>query len=163
MENFYFDASQIEPQTAFDPIPDGWYSVSITGAEWKATQAGAQALSLTMEVDGNKHPLHANRKLWASLNLNNASDKAREIAQRELSSICHSINKLQLANISDLLGAQLLAKVVAKPAQERDGKRYDARNEIKGYKAAGDAPKPAATTTAAAPAAAAAKPSWKRG
>ena len=159
MDNFHFDATSIAPRESFDPVPNGWYSVTITDAQWATTKAGAEALALTMEIDGNAHPQFANRKLWTRLNLNNASDKAREIAQRELSSICHAIGRLQLANVSDLLGASMLAKVVAKPAE--DG--YDARNEIKGYKAAGDAPKPAATTTAAAPAAAAAKPSWKRG
>jgi hypothetical protein len=53
----------------------------------------------------------------------------------------------------------MLCKVVAKPAE--DG--YDARNEIKGYKALGDAAPPKAAIPTSAPSApAAARPSWKR-
>lgn len=161
MNNFSFDATQIAPRESFDPVPDGWYAVTIANAEWKATKAGAMALSLTLEIDGNSHPQFANRNLWASLNLNNASDKAREIAQRELSSICHAINKLQLANVTDLLGSQLMAKVKAVPA---DG-TYDARNEVRGYKGIGDAKplqplaKPANAVPANKPTA---TPGWKR-
>ncbi len=158
MENFYFDATQHEPQTAFDPVPDGWYAVVVTGAEWAPTKAGPQLLKLTLEIDGNAHPQFANRKLWDRLNLNNTNQQAREIAQRTLSSICHSIGKLQLAGISDLLGARLRCKAKAIPAEGQ----YEARNEVKGYKALDEG---AVTKSAAPVAQTAATPKaapWKR-
>lgn len=156
--NFYFDATQVEPQVAFDPVPDGWYHVTVTGAEWQPTKKGAQLLKLTLEIDGNAHPQYANRKLWDRLNLNNESEQARQIAQRTLSSICHAIGKLQLQGVSDLLGARMLCKAKAVPA---DG-QYEARNEVKGYKPVDDAPKASAPgpmqVTPSAPKAA----PWKR-
>mgnify|MGYP000555910496 FL=1 len=145
MENFYFDATQIEPSQPIEPVPDGWYAVTITGAEWAPTKKGPQLLKLTMEVDGNAHPQFAGRQLWDRLNLNNESQAAREIAQRTLSSICHAIGKMQLAGISDLLGARLRAKAKAIPAEGQ----YDAKNDIKGYKALDEG----AVTKSAAPAA----------
>jgi hypothetical protein len=160
MENFSFDATQHEPQTAFDPVPDGWYAVTVTGAEWSPTKAGPQLLKLTLEIDGNAHPQFANRKLWDRLNLNNTNQQAREIAQRTLSSICHAIGKLQLAGISDLLGARLRCKAKAIPAEGQ----YEARNEVKGYKALDEAVGPKETRPApVANAASAPKAApWKR-
>ena len=160
-QNFYFDASQNEPQVAFDPVPDGWYAVTVTGAEWAPTKAGPQLLKLTLEIDGNAHPQFANRKLWDRLNLNNTNQQAREIAQRTLSSICHAVGKLQLAGISDLLGMRLRAKAKAIPAEGQ----YEARNEVKGYKALDEAAAPKAAAPAAPAQATAATPKaapWKR-
>ena len=160
MENFYFDATQHEPSQSFDPVPDGWYAVTVTGAEWAPTKAGPQLLKLTLEIDGNAHPQFANRKLWDRLNLNNTNQQAREIAQRTLSSICHAVGKLQLAGISDLLGARLRCKAKAIPAEGQ----YEARNEVKGYKALDEAVGPKETRPApVANAAAAPKAApWKR-
>lgn len=146
---FQFNATTVSPSQSFDPLPDGWYQVGITGAEMVPTKDGTtEMLKLTYEVDGNAHPQFANRKVWDRLNVNHAKQQPREIAQRNLSAICHAVGKLQLASESDLLGGRLLLKVKCVPA---DG-TYDARNECKGYKAIGDAP--AAAPAAAAPASA---------
>lgn len=131
---FNFNAETVSPSQAFDPLPDGWYEIGIVGAEMVQTKDGStELLKLTYEVDGNKHPVFANRKVFDRLNVNHANAQPREIAQRNLSAICHAIGKLQLGSESDLLGGRLLIKVKCIPA---DG-QYDARNEVKGYKATG--------------------------
>ncbi|MGE4150581.1 MAG: hypothetical protein AB7E70_21605, partial [Hyphomicrobiaceae bacterium] len=58
------------------------------------------------------------------------SDKAREIARRELAAICKALGRTHVADTADLLGGKLVIKVKTSPA--RDG--YDARNEFAGCK-----------------------------
>jgi hypothetical protein len=157
MGNLNFDASNIEPSQSFEPIPDGWYAASIIEAAMVPTRDGTtELLKLTFEIDG---PNYAGRRVWERLNVNHANEQPRQIAQRNLSSICRAIGKLQVADTDELLGAKLLIKVRAVPA---DGK-FDARNEIRGYKAGMDTPSAAPAPKMSAPAAAPAKAApWRR-
>jgi hypothetical protein len=163
MASLNFDATNIAPNSSFDPMPDGWYQSTIVEAEMVPTKDGStEMLKLTHEIDGNAHAQYAGRKVFDRLSIHHANQQPREIAQRNLSAICHAIGRLQVADTSELLGARLLIKLKAVPS---DG-QYDARNEVRGYKGAGSSAPPAAApkmSAPAAPAAAAAKPSWKRG
>lgn len=151
MAQLNFDANNVAPREAFDVLPNGWYHCTITGADMTPTKAGdAEYLKIELEVDGNKHPQFASRKVWDRLNLNHEKQQTREIAQRTLSAICHAIGKLRITDTEELLGGQLVAKVVARAA--KDG--FDASNDVKGYKSVADAPAaPAAPAATAAPAA----------
>lgn len=175
MGNLNFDASGIAPTTAFDPLPDGWYAMRIIESDMAPSEKAGDMLKLRLEIDESQHPELANRSVFDRLCLNHpTSSQAREIAQRTLSAICHSIGKLQISDTEELLGQSLRVKVKAIPARTTpDGKSYDATNEVKGYKAIGEAveaaPTPAATTTTAKPAATSAPaaarpatPSWKK-
>jgi hypothetical protein len=162
----FFDASEVEPQKAFDPVPPGWYAVTIVGAEEVESEKAGAMLKLTYEIDGQQHIEFAGRNLFSNLCINHpTSQQAAEIARRSLSSICHAIGKMQLMQVEDLLGGELRVKVKTTPERAgKDGKVYGPGNEISGYKAVSDdaaadpAPKPAAPTagkptpTAAAPA-----------
>lgn len=175
MGNLNFDASGIAPNTAFDPLKDGWYSMRIIESEMVPSEKAGDMLKLRLEIDESAHPELANRSVFHRLCLNHPnSQQAREIAQRTLSAICHSIGKLQISDTEELLGQSLLVKVKALPARTdpATGKSYEASNEVAGYKALSEkvehTPAPAATTTAkpaatTAPAAARpATPSWKK-
>lgn len=175
MGNLNFDASGIAPTTAFDPLPDGWYAMRIIESDMATSEKAGDMLKLRLEIDESHHPELANRSVFDRLCLNHpTSSQAREIAQRTLSAICHSIGKLQISDTEELLGQSLRVKVKAIPARTTpDGKSYDATNEVKGYKAIGEAvehtPSPASTTTTAKPAATTAPatgrpatPSWKK-
>lgn len=169
MGNLQFDATTVSPNTAFDPLPDCWYAMRIVGSDMQESETAGQMLKLELEIDENHHPEFANRKVFDRLCLNHpTSQKAREIAQRTLSAICHSIGKLQIADSDELLGHSVLVKVKAVPARtdEKTNKTYDAGNEVRGYKALdGSQPATAAATkpaAAAAPAAAPAQAPWKK-
>lgn len=176
MGNLNFDASQVAPRTAFDPLPPGWYVMRIIGAEMVPSESAGEMLKLQHEIDEGVHPEHNGRRVFSHLCINHpTSDIARDIANRTLSALCHSVGKLQVSDSEELLGVTMRVKLKVKPADKERG--YDASNEVSGYKSVKDevegAPAPAANTprtaTAAsgngAPAAAAkppAQPAWKR-
>ncbi len=126
-----FDASQVEPQKAFDPLPNGEYLAIITGSEMKPTKDGkGEYLNLTYEViDGP----HKNRKVWSRHNLKNSNEKAVQIAQGELSAICRAAGILK-PNVSvELHNMPMLLKVVVKPNKMTG----EVSNDVKGWKAKG--------------------------
>ena len=129
-----FDARNVEPAAALDPIPAGWYTAQITTSDIKPTSNGAGAyLELVLEV--LEGPF-AKRKLYDRLNLQNNNQTAVEIAYRTLSAICHATGVIVVQDSQQLHGKPLQVKVSLRAAGPgSDGKNYDASNEIKGYKA----------------------------
>ena len=153
MELTGFNAAEVEPNAAFDPLPANWYKVVITESEEKPTKAQTGSyLQLTLEViDGP----HAGRKVFDRLNLNNPNDTAVQIAQQTLSAICHAVGVMTPRQSSDLHDKPMMAKVAVKPAANG----YDASNEVKGYEAAS---KKAATAPSDGGDGGASLPPWKR-
>jgi hypothetical protein len=169
----FFDASEVEPQKAFDPVPPGWYAVTIVGAEEIAmtTPSGEQhmAAAIVFEVDGQEHLDQAGKKIWQRYMLNHPTSKdAADIARAKLSGICHATGKMQLAQIEDLLGLSLRGKVTVRPPRvTTDGKAYDASNDITSFKpldGQDPAPTKPAAPTAGKPTPTAAAPvrQWKK-
>lgn len=122
-----FDATQVDPLSSFEPLPNGRYVAAITSSEFKPTKNGnGQYLELTFEVlEGD----HKGRKLWAWLNLKNPSDEAVRIAEQELSAICHATGVMRPGDSVELHDIPLVIDV-------RVTKRNDTgemTNEIKGY------------------------------
>lgn len=124
----YFDATQVAPREDFSPIPVGEYVVQIIDSDVKPTKSGnGHRLELTFEVmDGE----YKGRRVFEGLNLDNPNPKTVEIAQRELSAICHAIGKLQVSDSQELHYKPLVIRV---DIEERDG--YSPRNVVKAYKA----------------------------
>lgn len=133
-----FDATNVEQRETFSPLPPDWYVAQITKSEMKPTKDGSGAyLELELTVIAGEF---AKRKLFDRLNLQNNNPVAVDIAMKTLSSICHSVNVIQVADSSQLHGIPLQVKVSVKPARNVGGTEYEASNEIKGYKAVGDGP-----------------------
>lgn len=131
-----FDASQVAPSQALDPIPAGWYNAAIDQSELKPTKDGSgMYLEVRFTVlDGQ----YAGRKVFHNFNIRNNNAQAVEIAYKDLSAICHAVGILQCQDSEQLHGRPLRAKVTLKPS---DG-TYEARNEIRGYKNINDADAP---------------------
>lgn len=137
-----FDASQVAPSESFDAIPAGNYLVQIINSEMRPTKIGdGQFLWLEHEIlDGQ----FQGRKLWNNINLVNQSAEAVQIAQRQLSAICHSINEMNVQDSEQLHFKPLIAVVKMIPAGfVRKGKNgrpdytyANSENEIGGYKPA---------------------------
>jgi len=125
-----FDASGIEPTTDFEVIPAGHYTAEITNSEMRpnSKQTGEFLWLEFTVLDGS----FAGRKLWAQLNLVNPSQQAVEIAQRELSAICHAVGKLRVQDSIELHNIPLEINVKVKNSPE-----YGPQNIIRGYKALG--------------------------
>ena len=131
LSNLNFDATAVQPQESFEPIPAGWYDCMIVESEMKPTKSGTgQYLQLRLDVTEGQY---ANRVLFERLNLDNPNTTAVEIAQRTLSAICHATGVLQPRDSSDLHNIPLRVKVSVRPA----GSGYEANNDIKGYESLG--------------------------
>jgi hypothetical protein len=124
-----FDATQIEPQGDYTPIPAGDYKVVITKSEKKPTKAGNGAfLELELQlVDGALK----GRTVKDRLNIWNPNQTAAEIASRQLSAICHATGVMQPRASEQLHGITMVAGVAVK---ERDDKPGTFTNEVKSYK-----------------------------
>ena len=166
-----FDATTVEPNKPFEPLPPGRYPVQIVTSEMRPTKDGmGQYLWLEMDVLEGEF---AGRKLFDRLNLVNSNPTTVEIAQRTLSAICHAIGRMQVQDSEELHLIPMIADVKVKPP--KDG--YDASNTMRYMPLEQGAPQPApaasspvqgTTARPAVPAAAAARPAagtvapWKR-
>lgn len=146
-----FNAHQVEPQEAFDPLPAGEYLCIIVGSEQKPTRSG-NGFYLELEFEVIDGP-HKGRKLWDRLNLNNPSDMAVKIARATLSAICRAVGVMQPRDSCELHDIPLVCKVRVEKRSDSD----DLTNVIKGYRARRQQNVPSAP--AAAPGS---LPPWKR-
>ena len=82
-----FDATNVAPREAFDPLPPGDYKAMIEGSDVKPTKKGdGYMLKLQwLVLDGQ----YSGRKIFQNINLANPNPKAVEIGQQELSAVCH--------------------------------------------------------------------------
>lgn len=112
----------------FDPLPEGWYNASITGAEIKATKMGdGKYIACKYTITG---PSHQGRVVFGNLNIKNASTKAEEIGRQQLGEIMRAIGLAKVTDTDQLIGGNLGIKLVVKTGEY-------AGNEIKGYKSLG--------------------------
>ena len=143
----------------FEPLPEGWYNATITGAEVKATNAGTgKYINCKYTITG---PTHQGRVVFGNLNIKNASTKAEEIGRQQLGDLMRAIGLPTLADTDQLVGGNLVVKLAIKPA---DG-QYEAGNEVKAYKALQGNVAPAPAFAAPAPSqqpAAASAPPWAK-
>lgn len=146
-----FNASEVEPNGNFEPIPAGRYLAAITESEMKPTKNGSGSyLQLTFTVIEGEHK---GRVLWARLNLNNPNATAVKIAMSELSAVCHAVGVMQPRDSVDLHNLPLV--IVVKLRKRPD--TGEMTNEIKGFER-----KAAAGQAAQATAATGNTPPWKR-
>lgn len=131
MASLNFDANNVAPNLAFDPLPPGWYVAMIDESEMKPTKDGTGAyLQIRLNI---LDPNYANRKVFDRLNLQNSNQVAVNIAQATLSAICHATGKLQVMDSTELHGIPLEVKLSVRNADAN----YNATNEVKGYRAVG--------------------------
>ena len=112
----------------FEPLPDGWYNATITGAEVKPTKANdGKYIAAKYTITG---PTHQGRVVFGNLNIKNASTKAEEIGRQQLGEIMRAIGLAKVTDTDQLIGGNLGIKLVVKTGEY-------AGNEIKGYKSLG--------------------------
>lgn len=116
----------------FQPLPAGWYSATINKAELKPTKDGTgQYIAIRYDITG---PTHQGRVVFGNLNIRNKSEKAEEIGRAQLGDIMRAIGLKQVSDTDQLIGGSLQIKLDIKTDEQ-----YGTRNEVKGYKASGDA------------------------
>ena len=140
----------------FEPLPEGWYNSTITGAEVKTTKTGdGKYIACKYTITG---PTHQGRVVFGNLNIKNPSAKAEEIGRSQLGEIMRAIGLAKVTDTDQLIGGNLGIKLVVKTGEY-------AGNEIKSVKALGGIA-PAAVTpfkpAAGSPAAKSAPPWIKK-
>jgi hypothetical protein len=154
-----FDATTIEPQREFEPIPAGKYEAVITDSDMRESKAGSSYLWLQFQIIEEGE--FKNRNQWARLNIRHPNEKVRQIAMGELSAICRACGVLTPKDSSELHDIPL---VITVKCRKRDD-TGEIANEIRGYSPAGEGGEPSPGEMARA----AAKPvddkvaPWKRG
>jgi len=129
-----FDANQVDPSVALDPLPAGKYLAVISESELKPTKTGGgKYLQLTFQIiDGE----FKGRLVWARLNLENKSEMTVKIARGELSAICRAIGVMQPKDSVELHNVPLEINVGLKKRDDNG----EFTNVIKGYAKKGGNP-----------------------
>jgi hypothetical protein len=120
-----FNSSQFDPATGFSQLPVGEHPVIIVASsiDGNKNQTGGYVKLSVKAIDGPANGLSMD---WR-LNLYNASQKAAEIAHRQLSAICHAVGVPAFQQTEELHGKPFV--VIVQPQKEDD--KY---NEISGCK-----------------------------
>ncbi|MCD4825508.1 MAG: DUF669 domain-containing protein [Phycisphaerae bacterium] len=124
-----FNANEVEPTTAFEPLPAGKYIAAITASEMKPTKKGdGSYLELEFTVlEGDCQ----GRKAWDRLCINHPKDLTQKIAKGNLSAICRAVGVLQPGDSVELHNLPLEINVKCKKRKDNG----EITNEIKGYAA----------------------------
>jgi|TARA_R110000787_G_scaffold91982_3_gene193694 hypothetical protein len=159
-----FNTNEIpESDNNFDPIPAGWYEVSVNSAELKETKAGTgEYIAMRYDVLG---PAHQGRVIFGNLNIRNPNPKAQDIGIQQLGELMRAIGLASVEDTDQLVGGHLEVKVKIREASGG----YEASNDVSGFKAikGGATPMPAKkpakkAAAAAEPEAAAGSPPWAK-
>ena len=150
-----FDANQVDPSVALDPLPAGTYLAVVSESELKPTKTGGgKYLQLTFQIiDGE----FKGRLVWARLNLENKSEMTVKIARGELSAICRAIGVMQPKDSVELHNVPLEINVGLKKRDDNG----EFTNVIKGYakKGGGGSPVSGRAPAGVGPGS---TPPWKR-
>ncbi len=161
-----FDASQVEPSKPREVLPPDWYTAIVDASDVKPTKKAAEAeqyggdnagdrlLALTFRVIEGPHK---DALVFTNLNIINGNPQAQEIAQRELSALCHAVGKLKVKDSSELHNKPIRIKL---DVEKKEG--YNPRNVVKGYEPAEKQGAGTAATSGARPATASAQPAWAK-
>ena len=132
----------------FEPLPVGWYAVTIEKSEVMETKSGnGKYLKLDMVVIGDPC---AGRHIFTNITLINPNEQAEQIGMRELGAVGKACGLQTLSGSDELLNKQLDVRVKIK---KREG--YPPDNDVTAYKPLGQG---TATQKPAAPPAAAGTP-----
>ena len=116
-----------QPERNYEPVPPGWYDVTINSVDVANTKAGTgQYLKIRYDIVG---PSHQGRVVFGNLNIRNPSAKAESIGRAQLNELMQAVNMTRLANTDQLVGMPVSIKLSVK-----DDPNYGASNEVKGFK-----------------------------
>lgn len=113
MTPFQFDARQVAPASAegSSNLPVGKYPAQIIAGEFKPVKDNPNAGYLALTLEAIQGSQFAGAKGVWRLNLYSNSEQARDIANRQMSSLCHVTNTFIVNNVEDLFGKPFVVVV----------------------------------------------------
>ena len=113
----------------FEPIPTGWYEVSINSTQLKQTKGGAgEYIALRYIVIG---PAHQGRVIVGKLNIRNPNSKTQDIGIQQLGDLMQAIGLASVEDTDQLIGGHL--EVEVKISEASGG--CDFSNYVSGFRA----------------------------
>jgi len=107
-ETFSVDALPVSDRN-FEPLPAGWYTAVVNGAEIKNTKAGTgQYIAVRYDITG---PTHQGRVVFGNLNIKNPNPKAEEIGRQQLGELMRAIGLSTVQDTDQLIGSPKLIAV----------------------------------------------------
>lgn len=131
-----FDATTVDPSQTAGSLPIGKHPVVITNSEIKSTakgDSGMLELELTI-IDG---PAKGTTGPYR-LNIYNASEQAKKIANQQLSAICHVTQTFQIQDSSQLHNKPFVIEVGLQKGEDAAVKGYTEVKKV--YDMAGNEP-----------------------
>lgn len=136
-----FDARNIAPDDGqMDPVPAGWYYAQVIESKIEPTKDGngTKLVMLFSLLEGK----YANRKIYNNFNIRNPNAIAEQIAFKQLSALCHAVERLVVQDTQELHGIPFKVKLAVTDAvfdENVPGKvKYPARNEVKAFRSVKD-------------------------
>ena len=126
---FNLEELPVSTQNNFEPLPEGWYTATITGADIKTTKAGnGQYINAKYTIIG---PTHQGRIVFGMINIKNPNPQAEEIGRQQLGEIMRAIGLTKVSDTDQLIGGGLSIKLKISPANGS----YEASNSVTSFKA----------------------------
>ncbi|SMC41443.1 Protein of unknown function [Fulvimarina manganoxydans] len=136
-----FNANDYEPTQEYEVLPEGKYHAEIVNSEERDIgQGGSKGLKLTLQwkiLSGSAEGRIVFQDILHRYNVQGEKgDKTREIAARQLSSICHAVGRLAPNNTDELhnIPCEISVGFQKQNVNPETGEKYALRNEIKGVK-----------------------------
>jgi hypothetical protein len=142
-----YTEENLTPSGNYDLLPAGWYKATITKSELKKTNSGGLMVAVRYDITA---PTHEGRIIFGNFNIRNANSTAENIGRQQLNNLRLAIGLANpVQDTEELLGAEVYIKVgIGKPQYELNGKKepildsngdkvikYEAQNEVNGFKA----------------------------
>jgi hypothetical protein len=149
----FVEAELPKSERNFEPLPAGWYTATIGGAEVKATKAGTgEYIAVRYDITG---PSHQGRVVFGNLNIKNANPTAEAIGYQQMGELMRAIGLPRIDDTDQLVGGQLQVKL-----DVRKSEQYGDSNDVKAFKSLSGGAMPIAAASAAPKAPAKATPPW---
>jgi hypothetical protein len=122
-----FNAHEVEPNVAFDPLPAGKYLAAVTATEMRPTKDGTGSY-LSIELTVMDGP-YKDRKVWDRLCLNHSNPETVKLARGSLSALCRATGVMQPRDSVELHNIPLMATVKLKKREDNG----EMANQVTGY------------------------------
>lgn len=139
-----FNAAEVEPSQEYEALPQGKYHAEIVSSEEKDIgRDGEKGTKIALQwriVTGPCEGRIVFQDILHNYNVpGEKGDKAREIASRQLSAICHATGRMAPQSTEELhnIPCELSVGFGKQNTNQQTGELYPLRNEVKGVKAWG--------------------------
>ena len=127
MATLDFNANDVEPTTAYEPLPAGKYLAEITASEMKPVKSG-NGTYLQLEFTVLDGPCRG-RKVWDRLCINHPNELTQKIARGNLSAICRAVGVMQPSDSVELHSLPVVVTIKCRKREDTG----EITNELKGY------------------------------